>query len=58
LPILSPLGGKVLPLNWDAHTDIIDENMGSPVFQNFQGLLESSEYAGASLKTFSPVNPG
>jgi len=48
-------GGLVLPLNWDAFTDVIINLLGLPPFQNFTGLLDSSGNAIVDLTL--PVLP-
>lgn len=44
-----PGGYAVLPLNWDAFTDLVLEMINSPVFSNFMGTLNGSGQAQAQL---------
>ena len=50
-------GGEVIPLNRDALTDIILNNLNGVVFQNFSGTLDESGRATATLNLPSPINP-
>jgi len=48
-------GGHQMPLNWDAFTNVILHNMGSPFFQNFIGLLDGKGCATASFDAKGPL---
>jgi hypothetical protein len=49
-PGISLPGGTVtLPLNWDVFTDIIWQNINTPFFQNFLGILDSNGQATAQM---------
>ncbi len=50
-------GGLKVPLNWDLFTNLIALNLNTPIFSNFQGFLDSSGQAGASLNISGPVGP-
>jgi len=52
-----PGGAALLPLNWDAFTDLVLLLLNTPVFQNFLSTLDGSGKAQAAFNTFGPV-PG
>jgi hypothetical protein len=51
-------GGKVIPLNRDALTNLILENLNGAVFQNFSGVLDENGRALATLNVPGPIDPG
>jgi hypothetical protein len=50
-------GGQVLPLNWDAFTDLVLVLLNTPVCQNFLGQLDGAGEAAALLDTLGPLDP-
>ncbi len=50
-------GGQQVPLNWDAFTNLIINNLTSPIFQNFLGTLDGMGQAAAAFDTLGPVDP-
>lgn len=50
-------GGLRLPLNWDIFTDIVLQLLGTPVCQNFLGLLDADGRAIATLNSYGPLDP-
>ncbi|MFH2000755.1 MAG: C25 family cysteine peptidase [Planctomycetota bacterium] len=54
----SPLpGGAVLPINWDAFTDLILLLLNSAAFDGFLGTLDASGSGTATLNTLGPLDP-
>jgi hypothetical protein len=49
--------GRLVPLNWDAFTNVVLGLMGSPVFQGFTGALDGSGSAQATFDTLGSVDP-
>lgn len=52
---LLPKGLEVLPLNWDAFTDLIVKNFNTPFFVNFMANLDASGNSTAQFNTFGPL---
>jgi hypothetical protein len=50
-----PGGHATLPLNWDVMTDLVIQNLNSPVFSGFLGKLDPAGRASAQLNTFGPL---
>jgi len=50
-------GGKVLPINWDALTDLMLLMLNTPVFHDFMGKLDASGHGLATLDTINPLDP-
>lgn len=50
-------GGKILPLNWDIFTDVVMALLGTPVFQDFMGILDANGSAQAALNAPGPLDP-
>ena len=50
-------GGKILPLNWDALTDLLLACLGTPVCQNFLGTLDQNGHGAAVFDTLGPLDP-
>lgn len=50
-------GGAMLPLNWDAFTDLLLAFLNTPVCANFYGQLDGTGQAAATLDTFGPIDP-
>ncbi|MHC4943902.1 MAG: C25 family cysteine peptidase [Planctomycetota bacterium] len=50
-------GGAVLPLNWDAFTDLLLVLANSPACQNFMANLDQVGTASAKLDTLGPLDP-
>ncbi|MEW6744098.1 MAG: C25 family cysteine peptidase [Planctomycetota bacterium] len=50
-------GGEHVPLNWDFFTAFVLRSLGSPVFQNFMGVLDAGGQATATFDTLGPVDP-
>jgi len=44
-----PGGLATLPLNWDAVTDLVLQNVNFPAFANFLGVLDANGQAQATL---------
>lgn len=53
-----PLGGPVLPVNFDIFTDFVMGLMNSAVFPGFSGTLDNSGRAYATIDTLAPLPPG
>ena len=53
-----PGGAAVLPLNWDAFTDLTVALANNQVFQGFLGVLDGSGRASARLDTLAPLPSG
>ncbi|MHC4943626.1 MAG: hypothetical protein ACYTG7_11470 [Planctomycetota bacterium] len=51
-------GGTILPLNWDPITDLVLLNLGTPIFQDFLGILDGSGRGQATLLAVGPFDPG
>ena len=50
-------GGRVVPINWDALTNVILASLGNPVFQGFMGNLDGTGGATAVFDTLGAVDP-
>ena len=50
-------GGNVLPVNFDAVTTIIINNMNSAMLQNFRANLDGEGEGTATVNSFGPINP-
>lgn len=50
-------GGVILPVNWDAFTDLEMALLGTPVFTGFMGKLDAAGCAQAVMDTLGPI-PG
>jgi hypothetical protein len=50
-------GGEVIPLNRDALTDLILNNLNGLIFQNFSGTLDGDGVALATLNIPGAINP-
>jgi hypothetical protein len=48
-------GGVHLPLNWDAFSDVVLNQVNTPPFKNFMGSLDGNDKAQAELNTLGPV---
>ncbi|MFH2000205.1 MAG: C25 family cysteine peptidase [Planctomycetota bacterium] len=56
-PVYTLPGGAVLPLNWDAFTDLLLAFLNTAVCQNFYNTLDGMGQATAALDTFGPLDP-
>ncbi|MFH1998533.1 MAG: M28 family peptidase [Planctomycetota bacterium] len=50
-----PGGLATLPLNMDAVTDLVLQNLNTPIFADFMGVLDVNGSASAQLDTFGPL---
>jgi C1A family cysteine protease len=57
LPGFTFPSGQVLPLNWDAFTDLLLMLIGSPVCPNFYSSLDATGKGGATLHVPGPLDP-
>lgn len=53
-----PGGKAVLPLNWDAFTNLVITQINTPHFSDFSGNLDSSGKGAALFDTLGPLPPG
>ena len=53
-----PGGAAVLPLNWDAFTNLVITQINTPCFSGFSGNMDSSGKGTATFDTLGPLPPG
>lgn len=51
-------GGLVLPLNWDAFTNLVILFVNTAIFSDFMGSLDGTGFGTAQLDTLGPISPG
>ncbi len=52
-----PGGHAVLPVEWDIFTGIVLQMANTPMFSGFEGVLDGTGSASATLDTLGPVDP-